>query len=102
MFGELTTVSYTLRHWPTPRPLEPMAESTDTNGPVWSGCVSTLGWATAERRRVCSSLIIRIAVLSTASASITAISSQNSQADQRWCSTICQLFPRGQQRARTH
>jgi hypothetical protein len=79
-----------------------MTESTDTNGPVSSGCVSTLGWAPAERRRVCSSLIIRIAVLSTATASITAISSQNSQAGQRWCSTICQLSPRGQQPARTH
>jgi hypothetical protein len=42
-----------------------------------------LGWAAEERRRVCSSLIIRIAVLNTATASITAISSQNTQAGQR-------------------
>jgi hypothetical protein len=59
-----------------------------------------LGWA-PEERRVCSSLIIRIPVLSTATASITAISSQNTQVGQRWCSTICQVSPAASRRAPT-
>src|ERR1700722_5753157 len=54
------------------------------------------GLASVERR-VRASWIIRTAVLSTATASITATRNQNSQTGQRWCSTICQVSPRGQQ-----